>query len=438
MMAHEKPIVIVGAGIGGLACGYLLARQGLPVVIIEKRSRSELLTQTEGRSVNFTITQRGIRTLQKLGLANSVLKKAQSLRAREIHHANRTSRVQTYGPSEEDQIHSIRRTDLLQLLLQSAESVSGLRILFGTHVTSMDLDSLKMTTSNPEREIHARTIIGADGTHSHTRNTILKNLSGTFVQETFPWPYIEVTFSRECRKTLGFKKNHLHVVTGPDLMFIGMPNLDGTLTSMLLYRDAEISEADLPDTLKKQLPKLAPVLGELTRKLSGRKPSRLISLSVSHWHFKDKLVLIGDACHAVVPFYGQGMNCALEDALLLSTKILESKDLTQTYREFQRQRKQETDALRILSVEHFELFHQKGSFKWRLDRSYVHEFLSTALKRLWPHSYQMIASGRYSLSSAHRTMRMQERLLRFTGLYLIDLIVEAAFKLKRERYHHAR
>lgn len=311
----------------GLCAARLLASQAHDVVVIEKRSR-ESSAQEIGREINLTLTARGRHILQELGLLNQVVASGAVLSHREAHYQWRTTITQPYGPVESGWLLSVKRADLHAILLQGLDQY-GVDLRFETTLVGCDLVSNTATISRTTglEQLCYHLMVGADGVSSTVRQTIISKRVRSR-QKIFLWKYTNFHISEATAKDLRLNLDHLHLWFAEDSLGVGIPNRDGSISAILVFRtqesrDDRVALAWAARNIRDHYPELE---SSLQAQLNGRESliGRLTELSLSRW-WRNQVVLIGDACHAMYPFCGLGLNTALEDAYELARQIAERK-----------------------------------------------------------------------------------------------------------------
>jgi kynurenine 3-monooxygenase len=423
----EGPFVVVGAGVAGLAVATLLAKAGHQVLILERRSKEEIIQQSFGKSINFTISKRGLNVLNKIDLLNDVQEYYQPLEGREIHELAKPSSINPYSQSGEKTLFSICRRDLITILLKRTMIEKNISCRFNCDIKSIDRENAQivLNTKDANEIILAKSIIGSDGAFSVVRREMIKGLPISFSQDFFNWSYREIELSIEAVKNLKLDINRLHVYPGLDALFLGIPNKSGSITGLLLINKDKLVGSQLNQFLAKQFPELVNGQIDFLAQVSQSNQSWLTTISLSQWYYKNKIVLVGDACHAVYPFYGQGMNCALEDAYALSELIGTNKDnLQAAYAGFQASRKKEADCLQELSSNNFNVFVKKSLLVWTLSQSRVHKILLALIPQIWKNEHELVAEGTLPYSAAKRVIDLQTSILKKSGLFILDVVVE--------------
>jgi len=366
-------IVVAGGGLAGLAIGGLLSKLGFAVRVAEARENSAQQASDALRSINLALSARGIRTLDALGLTHEVMRNAVPMLGRRIHLGDGTEDFQVYDLVGNRAVYSVRRSQLWQFLCSAAES-NGVEIIYDARCVNVDCDARKIKIVNQSgrmSQLEYDALIGGDGAHSVVRRKLVQ--SGTAVEEThiLRHGYIELLVPSECGACLD--RHALHIWPREDRMLVALPNADGSFTATLFVpleddNDLQTRQALFPMFCEK-FPDAVPLIHDLRNSLMENPLGRLFTGKCRPWGDGASLLLIGDAAHAMAPFYGQGMNCALEDCWMLMRSVERfADDWPQIFSEFERCRHPDADAITLLSEANYREMSQRvlqADFKLR-------------------------------------------------------------------------
>lgn len=335
-------IGIVGAGLVGSLLSIFLKRRGYDVVVNEKRKDPRTQAHTEGRSINLVLAHRGLAALEKLGLREEMLQFCVPLKGRMVHYIDGHTHFQPYG-KEGEAINSISRKLLNEKLLDVAEK-TGVEILFEKETQELS-DTVDFT-------------IGADGFGSQVRQ---KQVHANLTHEeitVLAHGYKELTIPADHKGQWQLEKHALHIWPREQFMLIALPNIDGSFTCTLFLQLEGPQSFQSTDNLKAfkhfiqtQFPDVYPLLTQLDKDFQNNPVSKLMYMQCWPW-LGENSVIIGDAAHAIVPFYGQGMNAGFEDCHILY-ELLENHSFVEALEKYQHSRKPNTDAICQLSLENF-------------------------------------------------------------------------------------
>lgn len=350
----------------------LLARRGFKVTIYERRGDLRRTGAGGGRSINLALAERGLDALRKAGIENEVLANAVMMRGRCVHARDGTTRLLRYGRNDNEVIWSINRGRLNGLLLDFAER-SGATIHFQQRVDNIDFTTKRMRivdeNDGTERTLASAIVIGCDGAGSALRVAMGREIDLGERFEPLGHGYKELEIPPTSEGGFRIERNALHIWPRGGYMAIALPNTEGSFTVTLFLpnagvhpsfetvRDPEAARAlfaeDFPDAL--------PLMPELEVDFAANPVGMLGTTRIAQWHLRGEALILGDAAHPIVPFHGQGMNCAFEDCaeldrLLESESESESKpdsDWCAVFAEFQRRRKPNADAIADMAIENY-------------------------------------------------------------------------------------
>jgi kynurenine 3-monooxygenase len=358
-MTKNKHIAIVGAGLVGSLLSLYLVKRGYTISVFERRPDLRRVGGGEGRSINLALSTRGIRALEEVGMAEQLKKIAIPMHGRMMHDLQGKTTFQPYGKTGQ-YINSISRSNLNNALMDEAEK-QGVKIFFEHRCVNVDLSKSQINFSTPDSNGKPQTfdvVIGADGAYSAVRGAMQFTDRFNFSQDYIEHGYKELTIPAQLGSTL--EKNALHIWPRESYMMIALPNEDGSFTCTLFFPfEGKTSFASLKtnddfiDFFQKNFPDAVKLMPELLEDYNTNPSGSLVTVKCFPW-VKNKTLLIGDAAHSVVPFYGQGMNAGFEDCRILNSLLDKNKDDWEiTLSEFQHQRKPDTDAIAQLALDNF-------------------------------------------------------------------------------------
>jgi kynurenine 3-monooxygenase len=359
-MTKSKNIAIAGAGLVGSLLSIYLAKRGHSVTVFERRGDMRQSGYEGGRSINLALSNRGIRALDEVDVADEIKKVTIPMHGRIMHNRQGELSFQPYG-NEGQFINSVSRSALNIVLMNKAESL-GVEFKFDQRITKVDLDKTTITVDHQKSSTETKYdyIIGADGAFSAVRGAFQITDRFDYSQEYIDHGYKELHIPAGKAGAFKLEKNALHIWPRESFMMIALPNPDGSFTCTLFFpfegtpsfshlkTDAEVSmffESTFPDAVS-----LMPTLLE---DYNTNPTSSLVTVRCYPW-VKNNTLLIGDAAHALVPFFGQGMNAGFEDCRVLNQLLdIHSDDWTKVLSEFQRSRKNNADAIAQLALDNF-------------------------------------------------------------------------------------
>ncbi len=431
----DRKVTIIGAGLGGCLLAIYLAKRGFEVEVYERRGDSRCESAESGRSINMTLAERGLRALEAAGALDEVLKVTVPVKGRMVHAVDGSRIYQPYGKDDHEILHAIMRGDLNTTLLNIAESYPNVKTFFKTRCVSignrMGEAEFSDEVTGRQFTIDANRIIGADGTFSTVRQQMPRL---NYRQEFLDHGYKELRIPPGPARAFNVKENALHVWPRGDRLLIAIPNRDHsfTCTCVLPYEGDPSFESiktprDAVEFFKSYFPDALPLIPDLGAAFTANKPANFITTYTSPWYCGDRIVLLGDACHSVLPFYGQGMNAAFEDCLVLSECIdRHGADWEGAFKEFQMARKPNTDVLAELSKENFVVLCKKAKSPLFIAYKKLDTLLSKLLPRVWVPLYTMISHTSMPYKEAVDRSRRQERIAKLLGMNVAILIIAAA------------
>src|SRR5437899_7813348 len=431
--------VLIGSGLaGGLLAAYL-GRRGYDVDLYERRADPREGNIIGGRSINLALSTRGIHALEQLNIADEVLQHAIPMRGRMIHDKSGNLHFAPYDVDPNKHINSIGRAALNTTVIEAAQRYPNVRVHFNHKCTEVDLDSATAQLLNPpspgygvagtspSQPLNSSTtqpitasgdaVIGVDGAFSAVRNSMQLKVGKFQYDESYlAHGYKELTIPPGPNGSWKMEKFSLHIWPRKSFMMIALPNPDGSFTCTLFWefegpRSFATTKAD--DDVRRffdeEFPDAVPLMPNLLDDFKNNPTGSLVTIRCAPWFYHDKVCLVGDAAHAVVPFYGQGMNAAFEDCVVLD-ECLEAftNDRQRAFAEYFERRKVNADALADLALENFiEMRHKTASRAFRAKKKLDH-FLEAALPGIYLPLYTMVTFTRIPYAEAARRARLQD------------------------------
>ncbi|HEY4126982.1 MAG TPA: NAD(P)/FAD-dependent oxidoreductase [Gammaproteobacteria bacterium] len=363
-MSTRAPVTLLGAGLAGSLLAVFLARRGHEVTVYERLPDMRHHAISAGRSINLALAHRGIRPLQAVGLMPDVQRLLIPMRGRMLHDKSGATSLTSYGRTPSEVIHSVSRPGLNMLLMDAAEK-AGARFHFGQRVVDVDFDSghvsLVEEPNGRRHGIEVATLIATDGGGSAVRQALTRRRGVEVVEDILPHAYKELTIAAASDGSHQMEKHALHIWPRGGYMLIALPNLDGSFTlTLFLPRDGSPSFAELerPGELRRffatEFPDALALIPDLEKDFSSHPTGMMGTVHAESWHAGSHALLLGDAAHAIVPFHGQGMNCAFEDCLVLDQCLASQGDDWQTvFAEFERLRRPNAEAIAAMALENY-------------------------------------------------------------------------------------
>jgi kynurenine 3-monooxygenase len=403
MTATTRDVSIVGAGLAGTLLAILLARRGHRITLYERLPDMRRETIPAGRSINLALAERGIAALEAADVLQSVLPLLIPMQGRLLHAPDGALTFVPYGQREHEVILSVSRPGLNRLLLDAAEA-AGVMLRFRQSAVDIGFDRgyvlMRDEATELSCELPLQRIIAADGAGSPLRRA-LAALPGVDGSETLlEHDYKELSLPADAFGTHRLHKNALHIWPRGGFMLIALPNLDGsfTLTLFLARRGPESFES-LRDTASveaffaQHFPDVTALIPDLAQQFFAHPTGVMGTVRCSRWAMEDRLLLIGDAAHAMTPFHGQGMNCAFEDCRELDELLHRHDDWSEAFAEFERTRQPNTHAIATMALENYQEMRDTVRHpKFQLQKS-----LSLELEKRFPDRFV----PRYSMVMFH-------------------------------------
>src|SRR5882757_2905793 len=440
--------VLIGSGLaGGLLAAYL-GKRGYEVDLYERRADPRAGNFVGGRSINLALSTRGIHALQQLGIADEVLQHAIPMRGRMIHDKSGNLHFAPYDRDPNKYINSIGSAALNTTVIEAAQRYPSVRVHFNHRCTDVDLDSAtaKLVSSGAEGAVSAAdsdrqiikaradAIVGVDGAFSAVRQSMQKKISGFEYDESYlAHGYKELTIPPAPDGSWRMEKEALHIWPRKSFMMIALPNPDGSFTCTLFWEfegprsfATTKTDDDIRRFFDEEFPDAVPLMPALLEDFKNNPTGSLVTIRCGPWYYRDRVCLLGDAAHAVVPFYGQGMNAAFEDCVVLDECLGEfPQDRRRAFAEYFARRKENTDALADLAIGNFIEMRDKTASKTFRTKKKLDHFLESVLPGTYLPLYTMVTFTRIPYAKAAKRAKIQDALV-YASLLLIAAILVAA------------
>ncbi len=422
----KERICIVGAGLVGSLLSIVLGQRGYQVDLIEKRCDMRKEDIPGGRTIAMSLSQRGFKALEIVGLKDYIKQHTVPKTSRMVHLKDGSVQVQDYGRNGQA-IHTINRKFINSALLDKAEATGNVTTLFDSHCVQFDLDKLEVEILNKQTgKCHFRTydrIIGADGVFSKVANEMAKQEGANFERFSPEYGYKELVIPTDSENNWKLNNNVVHVWPQGHFNLVALPNTNKTFTCTLFLKlNGEISLNTLNDHklianfFNKHFPDVSNLIPDYCEQFMENPVSKIYSLKCSPWHYRNKVLLIGDACHAIAPFFAMGMNVGFEDCSVFDGLMSKfDEDLDVVFETFSRTRKVDTDAIADMSLYNFTSLGNSDNsnyhVKWQINR-----MLWNKLNDDWMPLYPMIAFSDIPLAEVRRRSVLQA--------YIVDKIIK--------------
>lgn len=419
----EEQVTIVGAGLCGSLLAVYLARRGLTVDVFERLPDMRKEPVPAGRSINLALAQRGLHALHEVGLENAVAPLLIPMRGRMIHEPGQAPSFQRYGKDQSEVIYSVSRGALNTVLLDAAESTGRVTLHFKQRCIDVDLEHgaavFQHRVTGATRLVEATPVIGTDGADSAVRRALeSRGLLGSESQ-LLDHSYKELTIPPAYDGNYQLESEALHIWPRSRFMLIALPNNDASFTvTLFLPNEGEpsfkslVSESSVTRFFESMFPDAHSLMPTLVQDYFRNPKGVLGTIRTKPWHVGGQVLLLGDAAHAVVPFHGQGMNCAFEDCSALDSCIeSHAPDWNAVFTELEKERLANANAIADMALENYvemrdsvrdPRFHLKKALERVLERRYPDRFIPR---------YSMVMFHRIPYAEAYRRGEVQAHIL---------------------------
>ncbi|MFP4597891.1 MAG: FAD-dependent oxidoreductase [Persicimonas sp.] len=418
----KTTVNIAGAGLSGSLVACYLAQQGCDVQVFEYRDDFRKAGFAGGRSINLALSTRGLNALAGVGLEEKVREMCIPMHGRMMHSRDGELTFQPYG-LEGQFINSVSRAGLNQLMVDEADSYDSVDFHFSTKCRGVDLASGAPELEDLESGEHYQgpegVTIGADGAFSKVRQRLQKTDRFNYAQEFLSHGYKELELPPADDGAHRLDKNALHIWPRHDFMMIALPNQDGSFTCTLFMAfegkdsfEQLQTEADVEAFFAREFPDAVPHMPTLLDDFFDNPTSSLVTIRCEPYHWEDRVLIIGDAAHAVVPFYGQGMNAAFEDCFVFDT-LFEQYDgeWSQILPKFSELRKPNADAIADLALYNYTEMRSRVADPAFLLRKKLERQLHKMFPETWVPLYSMVTFSNIPYAEARERADKQDRLL---------------------------
>jgi kynurenine 3-monooxygenase len=422
MTRKSEAITLIGAGLNGPLLALGLVKRGFQVEIYERRPDMRRVRMTAGRSINLALSTRGIHALKEVGLWSAMQKIIVPMKGRMMHSLNSELTFQPYGKNESEVINSISRAELNIALMNAAEA-QGVKIYFQQRCTGINFKAgtlrLRDESSGDYRTVECGVVIGCDGSASAIRGEMLKLNRFNFSQQYLDYGYKELTIPATPEGKHALEPNALHIWPRGNYMLIALPNVDGTFGCLLFlpFEGPDSFEhlttpSAVNQLFESRFPDAVPLMPDLAANFFANPTGAMVTIKCSPWHVQGQTLLLGDAAHAIVPFFGQGINCGFEDCTTL-LELLDryGADWETVFGKCEEARKVNADAIADLAVENFVEMRDRVADPQFLFRKKVELALEAKYPGLFVPKYAMVTFHRIPYSTALKRGQLQDGML---------------------------
>ncbi|XP_028559510.2 kynurenine 3-monooxygenase isoform X1 [Podarcis muralis] len=422
---QREKVAIIGGGLVGSLNACFFARRGFLVEMYETRPDIRGSDAARGRSINLALSHRGRQALKAVGLENQIVSKGIPMRARRIHTLSGKQYSIPYG-TKSQYILSVDRANLNKDLLTAAEKYPNTKLYFGHKLLHCNVELGTLTFSGSDqmsKEVTCDLIVGCDGAFSTVRKQFMRQARFDYSQVYIPHGYIELKIPPR-DGNFAMEPNYLHIWPRNTFMMIALPNLDKSFTCTLFmpFDDFEkLTTGDqVLDFFKMYFPDTIPLIGkqELMRDYFLLPAQAMVSVKCSSFHLGSRCVLMGDAAHAVVPFYGQGMNAGFEDCLVFDELMNQfQNDICICLPEFSKLRVPDDHAISDLAMYNYIEMREHVNSKWFIFRKHIDNVLHALFPSTIIPLYTMVTFSRIRYHEAVQRWKWQNKVIN-RGLFL--------------------
>ncbi|WP_417603603.1 FAD-dependent oxidoreductase [Owenweeksia hongkongensis] len=419
---ENKKVTIAGAGLVGSLLACYMAKKGHDVKVYERRPDMRKTTIDGGRSINLALSNRGWKSLEGVGVADEVRKMAIPMYGRVMHSREGELTNQPYGLNGEA-IYSVSRGGLNALLMDEAEKHSNVSIDFDQQCMRVNLEtaeaSFKSYSTKEITKVEGDLLFGTDGAFSAVRSSMVKTDRFNYSQQYIEHGYKELSIPANADGTHKMEKEALHIWPRGSYMLIALPNPDGSFTCTLFFANEGETSFETVNTLEKaraffkeHFADALELMANFDEEWENNPVSSLVIIRCFPWSKNGKVALLGDASHAIVPFYGQGMNSGFEDCTILEEIMSQHGDDWNTIlKEFETQRKPDADAIADLAMRNFvEMRDLTGNADFLLRKKIEAKF-SRNNPGKWMPLYSMVTFSDIRYSDALKEGQRQDRIM---------------------------
>uniref|UniRef100_A0A6I8P8C7 Kynurenine 3-monooxygenase n=1 Tax=Ornithorhynchus anatinus TaxID=9258 RepID=A0A6I8P8C7_ORNAN len=414
---RDQKVAVIGGGLVGNVNACFLAKRGFQVDIYEAREDLRVAKVARGRSINLALSHRGRQALRSIGLEDQVVSQGIPMRSRMIHSLSGKKSAIPYGKKNQ-YILSISREILNKELLTEVEKYPNAKVHFGHKLLNCRPEEGKLTvlgSNDGPVEIACDLIVGCDGAYSTVRKQLLKQPRFNFSQQYISHGYMELTIPPK-NGEFAMEPNSLHIWPRNTFMMIALPNANKSFTCTLFmpFEDFEslTTGSEVLDFFKRNFPDSIPLIGEqaLKRDFFLLPAQSMIAIKCSSFHLSSKCLLMGDAAHAIVPFFGQGMNAGFEDCLVFDELMDKfNNDLCICLPEFSRLRTPDDHAISDLSMYNYLEMRSHVNSRWFLFRTYLDRVLYALMPSTFIPLYTMVSFSRIRYHEVVMRWRWQNK-----------------------------
>jgi kynurenine 3-monooxygenase len=415
-------ITIIVVGLSGSLLAIYMAKRGFEVNLFERRPDMRKASIYQGRSINLALSTRGLHALSKIGLDAEILSDAIPMYGRMMHSKTGELSYHPYG-KEGQAINSVSRGRLNIKLIELADEFPNITLHFNSRCIDVDIDKSIATfelEDGSHKTVQSDRIIGTDGAFASTRGKLQVSERFNYSQQYLHVGYKELVIPAGENNAFLMEKNALHIWPRGSFMMIALPNPAGDFTCTLFVPyekfDSVKTDADIQQFFEEEFADALPMMPTLIEDYKQNPIGSLVTVKCYPWVKEDKLALMGDAAHAVVPFYGQGMNCSFEDVVVFDNMIEKYGDDWKTiFDEYQKERKPNADAIADLAVQNYYEMADKVGDKHFLHKKHIEHELSELYPDKFKSQYELttfsLSGYKYAWDMGNKNDALLERII---------------------------
>lgn len=418
----SEKITIVGGGLAGSLMAIYMAKRGFEVNLFERRPDMRKTNIYQGKSINLALSTRGLHALEKIGLDKEILADAIPMYSRMMHSKTGELSYHPYGKKGQA-INSVSRGKLNQKLIELADQYSNITIHFNAKCIDMDLNETTATfelEDGSHKTVKSDRIFGTDGAFAATRGRLQTSDRFNYSQQYLHVGYKELAIPAGENGEFLMQKNALHIWPRGSFMMIALPNPEGDFTCTLFVPfeifDQIKSTDDIQNFFDTEFPDAVAMMPTLVDDYQKNPIGNLVTVRCYPWVKEDKVALAGDAAHAVVPFYGQGMNCSFEDVVVLDNMIEKyGNDWHTVLNEYQKERKPNADAIADLAIQNYYEMADKVGDKHFLHKKHIEHDLTELYPDKFKSQYELttfsLSGYKYALDQGKKNDLLLEKII---------------------------
>jgi len=417
-----EKITIIGGGLAGSLAAIYMAKRGFEVNLFERRPDMRKASVYQGRSINLALSMRGLNALEKIGLDKEILSDAIPMYGRMMHSKNGELSYHPYG-KEGQAINSVSRGRLNIKLIELADEFENINIYFNSRCTDVDVNNTSATfilEDGSTKTITGSRILGTDGAFAATRGKLQVSDRFNYSQNYLHVGYKELVIPEGENNSFQMEKYALHIWPRGSFMMIALPNPAGDFTCTLfmpfeLFESIKTKE-EVGNFFREHFSDTVQMMPTLLEDYMANPTSSLVTVRCYPWVKGDKLALAGDAAHAIVPFYGQGMNCSFEDIVVLDNMVEKyGDDWTTIFDEYQKERKPNADAIADLAIQNYYEMADKVGDKHFLHKKHIEHELTELYPNQFKSQYELttfsLSPYKYALDQGKKNDALLEHII---------------------------